>query len=150
MASPPPHASFLQDASDPLTKHYLAQDCHETPEQRIHRETANIEAEKRSKQIDRWLRAEKSAQHKVTRKRRVVRIILVGVSLPISVNLKTCSLSLSSRPIRIWKVNHDQKLSTSVCPSILLGRTRDLEESHSPQPRPIHPSDSQRPFFSSS
>lgn len=141
MASPSPHASFLQDASDPLTRQFLAQDCHDTPEQRTHRETANIEAVKRSKEIDQWLRAEKSAQQKMVRKQRVVRIILVGMSRLVAIS-RHVHFSFSSRPIRIWKVNYDQKLSTPICSSVLLGRTRNMEKSHSPQPCPIDSSDS--------
>jgi hypothetical protein len=80
-ASPSPHASFLRDASDPLTRQYLAQNRHETPEQKMQRETEVTEAAKRSKEIDRWLRAEKSAQQKGSRKQRVARIILVGMSM---------------------------------------------------------------------
>jgi len=86
MASLFPHTSFLRDASDPLTRQYLAQNLHETPKQRIQRETADAEAVKRSKEIDQWLRAEKSAQRRESQKQRVVRIILVGVSMTFSLS----------------------------------------------------------------
>lgn len=79
MASPFPDAPFLRDASDPLTRQYLVQDPHETPEQRVRRETAETEAVKRSKEIDQWLRAEKFTQQKESEKQRVVRMVLVGM-----------------------------------------------------------------------
>ena|SRR5882757_895472 len=75
-----PRVSFLQDVSDPLTRQYLEQNRYETPEQRKQRKTEDTEAARRSKEIDQWLRAEKSFQQKEKRKQRVVRIVLVGMS----------------------------------------------------------------------
>ena len=80
MASPS-LLSLLQDISDPLTRQYLAQYSHGTSEQRKQRKTEDTEAAKRSKEIDQWLRAEKFTQQKERRKQRVVRIILVGMSI---------------------------------------------------------------------
>jgi len=69
--------SFVKDQTDPLTRYFLTPPAGETPEQRALRESHQISAAKRSREIDEWLRAEKAAKEKDKRKRKV-QIILVG------------------------------------------------------------------------
>lgn len=69
--------SFARDHTDPLTRYFLTPPAGETPEQRALRESHQAAATKRSREIDEWLRAEKTAKEKDKRKRKV-QIILVG------------------------------------------------------------------------
>ena len=71
--------SFARDHTDPLTRQFLTPPAGETPEQRAQRESQQVSASKRSREIDDWLRAEKAAKEKDKRKRKV-QIILVGQS----------------------------------------------------------------------
>lgn len=69
--------SFAKDQTDPLTRYFLTPPAGETPEQRALRESHQAAATKRSREIDEWLKAEKTAKEKDKRKRKV-QIILVG------------------------------------------------------------------------
>ena len=69
----------MNDVSDPLTRQLMHERGTETTEQTVAREGAEREALKRSKDIDEWLQKERSDKSKDRKRRKLAKILLVGV-----------------------------------------------------------------------